>query len=164
MSHLPALRSSGWLLQGLWRALLPPLQYRGRTRHDLAPDHARWRRLDIVLGADAPAHVLVLADVSPDRVSGEAVMADNGETVLAKLEICRNSDGLVRDCGHEWKFFGDYIWCDGNYACDCNRALFFARAAGEADPNQACGGDVYSVRLTATDNGRELYSDGEWNS
>ncbi len=27
--------------------------------------------------------------------------------------------------------FDDYIWSEGNYACDCNRALFFAAAAGE---------------------------------
>lgn len=25
----------------------------------------------------------------------------------------------------------DYIWSEGNYSCDCNRYLFFARANGE---------------------------------
>lgn len=28
-----------------------------------------------------------------------------------------------------------FLWSDGNYSCDCNRALFFADANGEARPS-----------------------------
>ena len=34
--------------------------------------------------------------------------------------------------------------------------------AGEVDPDHPCGDDLYSVRLTAIDDGRLLYKDGEW--
>lgn len=41
-----------------------------------------------------------------------------------------------------------FIWTDGNYSCDCNRALFFARAKGEPDPEEIpCGESKFRVRL-----------------
>ena len=43
--------------------------------------------------------------------------------------------------------FSEFIWTDGNYACDCNRALFFARAAGAGDPNTACSDGRFVVRI-----------------
>lgn len=27
----------------------------------------------------------------------------------------------------------EFVWREGNFGCDCNRALFFARAGGESD-------------------------------
>lgn len=43
----------------------------------------------------------------------------------------------------------DYMWIHGgNYSCDCNRALFFARAAGEDDPEDTpCGEGRFTVQL-----------------
>lgn len=39
-------------------------------------------------------------------------------------------------------------WTEGNYGCDCNRALFFARARGLDDPNHSCGdGIAYRIRI-----------------
>lgn len=38
-----------------------------------------------------------------------------------------------------------YQWSDGNYSCDCNRGLFFARARGLPDPDVACGEEIYLV-------------------
>lgn len=38
----------------------------------------------------------------------------------------------------EWEDSSDYLWCEGNYACDCNRAQFFASVEGEPDPNYPC--------------------------
>ena len=41
-----------------------------------------------------------------------------------------------------------YMWSEGNYGCDCNRALFFARAAGEEAWNdeRPCGdGERYQL-------------------
>ncbi len=35
---------------------------------------------------------------------------------------------------------GQFMWTDGNYSCDCNRALFHARARGVTEPSSPpCG-------------------------
>lgn len=42
----------------------------------------------------------------------------------------------------ESPFDGDeFLWMDGNFACDCNRLLFIARALGRPDPDVTCGED-----------------------
>ena len=39
---------------------------------------------------------------------------------------------------------GEYMWTDGNYSCDCNRALFHARARGVTEPpNPPCGDERF---------------------
>jgi hypothetical protein len=72
----------------------------------------------------------------------------------AIVEIVRLADGAVRRMplakasGLDWTEEGsDYMWSEGNYACDCNRALFFARAAGEPDPDRPCGDSAFGVRI-----------------
>ena len=53
-----------------------------------------------------------------------------------------------------------FIWEDGNYACDCNRKLFFARAAGEdEDWERECSDGLYSVRVRNKKSGRVFYSE-----
>ncbi len=42
----------------------------------------------------------------------------------------------------------EYMFFDGNYACDSNRALFLARAAQEDPENQECGHDLQLVDLS----------------
>lgn len=32
-----------------------------------------------------------------------------------------------------------FMWTEGNYSCDCNRSLFFARAAKEEEIDIPCG-------------------------
>lgn len=39
----------------------------------------------------------------------------------------------------------DYQWRHGNYGCDCNRALFFARAADENEGEEECGHGRYLI-------------------
>lgn len=52
-----------------------------------------------------------------------------------------------------------YMWDEGNYACDCNRSLFFSRAAGEEeDGDGLCGSDAYSVNGIFKD-GKLIYTD-----
>lgn len=82
--------------------------------------------------------------------------------------IRRNSDGLLReDDGHEVPErernveLVRFMWTEGNYGCDCNRALFFAHAAGEEDPDVACGEGLYSVQIVEV-GGRVLYQDEDW--
>jgi hypothetical protein len=80
------------------------------------------------------------------------------ETVPTIVHIGRNADGETRRFSFD--YYGYYIWDEGNYSCDCNRALFFARAKGEEDPeNRPCGEEAYSVWITSADDGRELYRD-----
>jgi hypothetical protein len=40
-----------------------------------------------------------------------------------------------------------WLWTDGNFCCDCNRYLFFQRAANkdEIDDDCRCGDSAYSV-------------------
>lgn len=82
--------------------------------------------------------------------------------------IRENATGVVREMLANGLWFtedpdtADYMWSEGNYACDCNRSLFFARANGEEDPaDPRCGDAAYSVRVVASD-GVELYADGDW--
>lgn len=51
----------------------------------------------------------------------------------------------------------EFMWTDGNYGCDCNRALFFARAAGDDEPDIDCGEEAYSVLRVEDETGRILY-------
>jgi hypothetical protein len=80
------------------------------------------------------------------------------DAVPAIVYIRRNADGETRRFAFD--YYGYYTWEEGNYSCDCNRALFFARAKGEEDPqNRPCGEEAYSVQIIAADDSRELYCD-----
>ena len=84
------------------------------------------------------------------------------------LTIRQNSDGLERKKTEpeygEWEDNEDghteFLWSDGNYACDCNRELFWKRIAKEPDDERdvECGCTKYSVKLTDK-SGNILYSD-----
>lgn len=48
----------------------------------------------------------------------------------------------------------DFMWTEGNYACDCNRRLFMARALGTdepKDPNNQCGNSIVLEKLEFVD-------------
>jgi len=79
------------------------------------------------------------------------------------IHIRKNSDGEVRSFIDPFDWDGDFIWSDGNFACDCNRALFFGRANGGEGDECECGDTAYSVRITAPD-GTELYADDSWSA
>lgn len=77
-------------------------------------------------------------------------------------EIATGRKGIHRDLGH-WVDgeFNPFIWQMGNYGCDCNRALFLARALGEpepADENLTCSNERIRVRIE-TVHGEMLYTD-----
>ncbi len=75
--------------------------------------------------------------------------------VAVNVHIRRNADGVVRvypfpEYGWDDDPDGasEFMWSDGNYGCDCNRSLFFARSVGEDDdPNRVCGDTAFSVRI-----------------
>lgn len=85
------------------------------------------------------------------------------------VHIRRNSDGVVQV--QYWPEYGwdsdnsDYIWADGNYACDCNRFLFFERATGKEPEwdEGPCGDSAYSVAIFDM-TGKQLYADDSWDS
>lgn len=63
-----------------------------------------------------------------------------------KVEV-RNYEGEVRSFEDPHEYF-EFMWNEGNYACACNRALFFARAGGEPDPHVSCTAVPYAVRIS----------------
>lgn len=54
----------------------------------------------------------------------------------------------------------DFIWSEGNYACDCNRAMFFH---DDYETDFKCSDDEFSVRLK-DGNGKIFYDEFENNS
>lgn len=50
------------------------------------------------------------------------------------IETIRISDRLTGETNESTEFqgdaFSDFAWREGNFACDCNRYLFFMRAKG----------------------------------
>lgn len=84
------------------------------------------------------------------------------------IHITEVATGITRIYHHnddpDWeRIDGDYVWPDGNYGCDCNRALFFARAGGEEDIDIECGEERFSVCITARETGEVLYRDNRPN-
>lgn len=52
----------------------------------------------------------------------------------------------------------EFMWSEGNYGCDCNRAIFFARAGGESPPDHVgCSDENFAVRVEW--NGRVVYDE-----
>jgi hypothetical protein len=69
------------------------------------------------------------------------------------VHIRKNETGEVR-IYHSFVYFDDmdlpsvFSWQYGNYSCDCNRRLFFARANNEEeDWKSKCGNGEYSVNI-----------------
>lgn len=80
--------------------------------------------------------------------------------------LIRNNDTgevvLYEDDGYfdEYGSFHDFIWSEGNYSCDCNRALFFFRSKNMLDPeNNDCGEKLYSIRITKKSTCEVLYDE-----
>ena len=82
----------------------------------------------------------IMAGGKPDR-----------EHVKITVHIRKNETGEVRtyaDTGMlDGGEFNDFIWAEGNFACDCNRELFFLRANDEPEPDTECGDERYSVNI-----------------
>lgn len=102
-------------------------------------------------------------------VIGEQVKFDDkARWVVVKAHIRLNATGEVRvDDTKEVLYDGDdnpsiFIWKDGNFSCDCNRRLFFRRAAGEDDGDDVvCTDGLYSVNLVNPSNDEVYYREFE---
>lgn len=70
-----------------------------------------------------------------------------------KATLRRVADGVVRSYAYEVTGSGAedeaavrFLWEDGNWACDCNRELLFARAGGDPDPAEGtCGSSAFEL-------------------
>ena len=84
-------------------------------------------------------------------------MLCRGAFVSYTVHIKQSTTGLVRIRveAQEWLADGP-LWTQGNRACDCARALLFARDGEKVE--RACGARVYAIRVTSPD-GEELYSE-----
>ena len=91
-------------------------------------------------------------------------------TVSVKIiaHIRKNSSGEVRKYETDSLWDTDnnepniFIWEEGNYSCDCNRRLFFARVKNEEeDWVSQCSRDGYSVNLQNPKNGEFFYKEFE---
>lgn len=84
------------------------------------------------------------------------------------VHIRQEATGIVRN-RHEENLWEDadgdsvcgYMWTEGNYSCDCNRASMWADLAGEDDPEPGCGDEKYKIRVT-NELGEEVYT--EWDA
>jgi len=79
-----------------------------------------------------------------------------------KIEIRRNSDGVIaEDVWEDWEWYSE-IWQEGNFSCDCNRAIFFDKANGDTSKpleSYECSYGLYSVRCSDADTGEILYNE-----
>lgn len=84
---------------------------------------------------------------------------------IATVFIRNNETGEIVSYDDEWCFFedgkfNDFTWEEGNYACDCNRELFFYRAKNIEEPEEAkCGEERFSVKIIRKSNGEVLYDE-----
>jgi len=92
---------------------------------------------------------------------------NDGKWVKIIAHIRRVADGEVRKMDDvailnaDEKFPSPFIWSDGNYACDCNRELFFDRAAGNKSAESACSDDRFEVNLVNPATGEIYYREFE---
>ena len=92
---------------------------------------------------------------------------NRGATLKIVEAIRCNATGEIRERESSIQWFkGDdgphtFWWSDGNAACDCNRAAFFADMGGEPDPNVDCSHGLFAVRLKNWKTGEVFYDEFE---
>lgn len=73
---------------------------------------------------------------------------ETGEKRLAHDETAVTADGL------------EFLWAEGNYACDCNRGSYFACGVDPSvEPAFPCSGRRFRVAKLALEDGREIAID-----
>jgi hypothetical protein len=84
------------------------------------------------------------------------------------VKILRVEDGVVATYETETPWYeGDrgpdtFSWAENNYACDCNRHIFFESAIGEQSDDEddfPCGDTAYRIRIEFE--GKVIYSEFE---
>lgn len=91
----------------------------------------------------------------------------NEEKIPVQVYIRNNETGETRiytDVHWTQKDFDEgyfqFQYGENNYACDCNRALFFARSNGEEDPEtRDCTVEKFTITQCLTPDGTDIYHD-----
>ena len=79
---------------------------------------------------------------------------------MVLVTLTRVADGVARTFQRDEDLSTlDYAWHDGNYSCDCNRELFFARAADEPEPEINCSDGRFRARIVRVDTGAVVYEE-----
>ena len=92
---------------------------------------------------------------------------DTCDWVRIDVHIRRLSDGVERIYHTDGVLNDDdatlstYIWEEGNFACDCNRYLFFQRSVDEREIEEEgpCGDDAYLVWIVNPATGAVVYDE-----
>lgn len=79
---------------------------------------------------------------------------ETGRRYTHGTESWKPLDGVLIEApwGDEQEIFSamEYQYLDGNYSCDCNKAMFLARAYQQDEPDDPpCGDEITLKRLTA---------------
>jgi hypothetical protein len=101
-------------------------------------------------------------------------MPEELKQIPCTVEIRYNPTGEIRSIQqelneqHEWvdpparmRYLDEpscFIWEEGNYSCDCNRALFFHDRSDEAW-EQECNDVLYAVRIIDNRTGKVVYDE-----
>jgi hypothetical protein len=77
------------------------------------------------------------------------------------VHLRNNETGEVRVYREDsvWNGTNEFMWSEGNFSCDCNRAMMFQRAIDEEQTwDHDCGDQGYSVLRIVLPDGREVYN------
>lgn len=81
------------------------------------------------------------------------------------IAILNNKTGEVRihHSDFSWEEASEFIWIEGNYACDCNRHLFFEKSIGNnpVTSNVECGDSKYTAIEAIFPDGKRFKLDDE---
>lgn len=93
------------------------------------------------------------------KIKVEIIKVSTGEKRIYETDCdpCVPTDIAYGEVEHAPEF-PKFIWTDGNYACDCNRAIFF-ESATDNDGDCPCGNTAYKIPRILLEDGREIVID-----
>lgn len=94
------------------------------------------------------------------KIDVEITLLESGEVVKYSEKYVYEDSKEPEGCSAEEVI--NFMWGEGNYACDCNRHLFFERAKEEEDDDSwgtLCGNSRYTVRIFEQGTDRIIYED-----
>lgn len=74
---------------------------------------------------------------------------------MLHIKMKNNITGQTKDIKEDLKWIDDFVWSDGNFACDCNRDIFFN---GDSPDDFECSNHIYTI-LSIHNNDELVYSE-----
>lgn len=81
----------------------------------------------------------------------------DGYSVVIR-NIATGEERIITQDG-AWNDAADFLWSEGNYACDCNRALFFYNWGPESE-DRDCGDSAFSIPTIILSDGARIEFEG----